>query len=85
MNYSGLILSNQMDTVKSGFYFLETLHTHMQSFVKIEPSQNGETTLSFAVIDKLCPCHRFLMWQICLLMLLAKYNSRHVVRIYIFL
>ena len=31
----------------------------MQSFVKIEPSKNGEIILSFTVIDKLLTSHEF--------------------------
>ena len=38
--------------------------SHMQSFVKIETSRNGENTLLFTDIVTSCPSHKFLMPQI---------------------
>ena len=42
---------------REGFIFCETLH--MQNFVKIKPSGNGEIILSFTDIGKSCPSHEF--------------------------
>ena len=38
----------------------------MRSFVKINPSQNGEITLSFTDLGKSYTSLEFLTWQICL-------------------
>ena len=50
--------------------FRETLLR--RSFVKIKPSQNAKITLSFTDVDKSCPSHEFLTWQICLLTFFAE-------------
>ena len=39
---------------KFGFFF-----ANMRSFVKIEPSLNGEITMSFTDVSKLCPSREF--------------------------
>ena len=46
----------------------------MQSFMKINPSQNGKITLSFIDIGKLCLSREFFKSLICILMLFAKIN-----------
>ena len=38
----------------------------MPSFVKIKSSQNGEITLLFTDLDKLCHCPEFGTSQLCL-------------------
>ena len=40
--------------------------------MKIKPLQNGEITLSFTDVCKSCPCHKSLMWQICLSVILGN-------------
>ena len=52
-----------------GVYFRET--SHRRSFVKIKSSRNGEITLSFTDIGKLCYSCIFTS-QICLITLFAK-------------
>ena len=64
-----------MNTVNSEIivrvlYFRET--SHMQRFVIITPSRNGDITLSFTVIGKSCPSGEFVKSQICLSALFAK-------------
>ena len=54
----------------------------MRSFTKIEPSRNGENSLSFTDIGKSRQSCKFFTWQICLLKLFAKINSRENSRIY---
>ena len=51
-------------------YFQET--SHIRSFVKIEPSRNGEITMSFTDVGKSCPSRLFLTSQLCLLTLFEK-------------
>ena len=53
-----------------GLYFCET--SHMQSFVKIKPSRNGNITLSFFDIGKSCHNREFFTSLMCLLMHFAK-------------
>ena len=47
-------------------------NSQMRSFVIIKSSRNGEITLSFTDVGKLCPSRGFLVSQICLLTLFAK-------------
>ena len=56
-----------------GFFFSQL--RGMRSFVKINPSQNGEITLSFTGISQSCHSRDFLACQICLYTPFAKINS----------
>ena len=49
----------QIQKFLRGFYFCKTLH--VQSFVKIKSSHNGEITLSFTDIGKACHSPEFQM------------------------
>ena len=53
-------------------YFHETSHSHVQSFMKIKPSPNGEITLPFTDVGKSCTRCEFSTSQTCLLTLFAK-------------
>ena len=53
--------------ISRGLYFHET--SHMRSFVKIKPSRNGKSTLSFIDIGKSCLNRECFMSPICLLKL----------------
>ena len=61
-------------------YFRET--SHMQIFVKIKHSRNGNITQSFTDIRISCHSHEFLTSQMCLLMLFAKIKFSQKIRIY---
>ena len=50
-----------------GFFYLR-----LRSFVKIKPSRNDKSTLSFTDVGKSCPSRVFLTLQICLLTLSSK-------------
>ena len=48
----------------------------MRRFVKINPSRNGEITLSFTDIGKFCHCHKLLRRiRICLFTLFTKISE----------
>ena len=44
----------------------------MRSVEKINPSRNGNITLSLSDVGKSCPSSEFFNWEICLLTLFAK-------------
>ena len=47
-----------------GYYFRETSHSHMRSFVNIKSSQNGKITLSFTDIVMSCTSCEFLKFSL---------------------
>ena len=67
INYTLSIVNSEF---LRGFLICENLH--MQSFVKIKSSGNGENTLLFTDIGKSYPSCKFLTSQIVLLMLFEK-------------
>ena len=64
------IIICKFENFREGINFTNT--SHMRSFVKIKPSQNGEIILSFTDMGNPCRSRELLTSQICLLTLFAK-------------
>ena len=56
----------RMCKLDTGNFRKDFIFSKLQSFVKIKPSLNGVTNLSFTDVGKSCQNWEFLMWQICL-------------------